>query len=108
LSLLDVAHTVAGATPPVVAAADVVCPRSALVVAVSTRSCHQSCTTSDDALLKWTLAKRNLIVQKYGTANINASAHAALMSDISHVDPSPPAALDVPTLEECTDFYDDT
>jgi hypothetical protein len=26
-----------------------------------------SCTTSDDALLKWTLAKRKMIVQKYGT-----------------------------------------
>jgi hypothetical protein len=26
-----------------------------------------SCTASDDALLKWTLAKRKIIVHKYGT-----------------------------------------
>jgi hypothetical protein len=56
--------------------------------------------------MKRTLAKRKLIVQKYSTHNSHASAHAALMSDLSHADPSPPAPLDVPTLE-CTDVYDD-
>jgi hypothetical protein len=47
-----------------------------------------------------------LIVQKHGHTN-TASAHAALLSDLSHADTSPLAALDVPTLEECTDVYDD-
>jgi hypothetical protein len=65
------------------------------------------CTASDDALLKWTLAKRKLIVQKYGQTN-HASAHAALLSDLSHADASPPALLDVPTLEECTDVDEET
>jgi hypothetical protein len=66
-----------------------------------------SCTASDDALLKWTLAKRKLIVQKYGHIS-RASAHAALLSYLSHADASPPAPLDFPTFEECTDVYDDT
>jgi hypothetical protein len=56
-----------------------------------------SCTTSDDALLKWILAKRNMIIQKYGTPCGSASAHAALLSDVSTDD-----------LEECTNEYDDT
>jgi hypothetical protein len=58
--------------------------------------------------LKWTLAKRKLIVQKYGTRNSKASKHAALLSDLSNADPSPPAPLDVYTLEECADVYYDT
>jgi hypothetical protein len=57
----------------------------------------------DDALLKRTLAKRKMIVQKYGTLGGSASAHAALQSDVltneSH---------SLPTLEDCTDEYDDT
>jgi hypothetical protein len=56
-----------------------------------------SCTTSDDALLKWTLAKRKMIIQKYGTHGGSAFAHAAMMSDV------PTDDHDVfPTLEDCT------
>jgi hypothetical protein len=61
-----------------------------------------SCTTSDDALLKWTLAKRKMIVQKYGTPSGFAHTHAAMLSDV------PTDDTDVmPTLEECTHDYDD-
>jgi hypothetical protein len=67
-----------------------------------------SCTASDDAFLRWILVKRKLIVKKYGTPSSVASAHADLMSDLSHADPSPHAPLDMPALEECTDVYDDT
>jgi hypothetical protein len=66
-----------------------------------------SCTASHDALMKWTLAKPKLIVHKYGHNNI-APARAALLSDLSHADTFPHAPLDVPTVEECTDVYDDT
>jgi hypothetical protein len=41
-----------------------------------------SCTASDDALLKWTIAKRKMIIQKYGTLGGTALAHAALLSDV--------------------------
>jgi hypothetical protein len=64
-----------------------------------------SCTASDDGLMNWTLAKRKLIVQKYSSTT---SAHDTLLSDLSHADTSPPAPLDIPTLKECTDVYDDT
>jgi hypothetical protein len=62
-----------------------------------------SCTTSDDALLKCTLAKRKMIVKKYGTHGSSASAHTALVSDVPTADPDV-----LPTLEECTDEYDDS
>jgi hypothetical protein len=97
-------HTVAGATPTVVPAAAVACPTSAVAVAISTTSC----TASDDALLKWTLAKRKLIVQKFCHPNNTAPAHAALFSDMSHAGSSPHAPTNVPTVEECIDEYDDT
>jgi hypothetical protein len=62
-----------------------------------------SCTSSDDALLKWILPKRKMIIQKYGTHCGSPYAHAAMMSDVSTDD------VDVtPTLEECADEYDDT
>jgi hypothetical protein len=62
-----------------------------------------SCTSFDDAQLKWTLAKRKLIIQKYGTpAAGSASTHAALPSDVPIEDPDT-----LPTLEECTDEFDD-
>jgi hypothetical protein len=60
------------------------------------------CTTSDNALLKWTLAKRKMIVQKHGTHGGSVSTHAALLSDVSTDDPHV-----MPTLKECTDEYDD-
>jgi hypothetical protein len=42
-----------------------------------------SCTALDDALLRWSLAKRKMIIQKYGTHGGTASAHAALLSDVT-------------------------
>jgi hypothetical protein len=52
--------------------------------------------------MKWTLVKRKMIVQKYGTRGSYASAHPTLLSDV------PTDDLDVlPTLEKCTDEYDD-
>jgi hypothetical protein len=61
------------------------------------------CTAPHCALLKWTLAKRKMIVKKYGTHGGSASAHAALLSDV----PADDAGI-LPTLEDCTDEYDDT
>jgi hypothetical protein len=62
-----------------------------------------SCTALDDTLLKWTLAKRKMIVQKYGTPSGFVSAHAALLNDV------PADDYDIlPTLENYTDGYDDT
>jgi hypothetical protein len=62
-----------------------------------------SCTAPDDALLRWTLAKRKMIIQKYGATGGSHSAHAALLSDVPA-----DASASLPTLEECTDEYDDT
>jgi hypothetical protein len=62
-----------------------------------------SCTTPNDARLKWTLAKRKMIIQKYGTPSGSASAHAALLSYVPADD-----ADSLPTLEDCTYEYDDT
>jgi hypothetical protein len=61
-----------------------------------------SCTAPDDALLRWTLAKRKIIVQKYGALGGSHSAHAALLIDVPADDSD-----SLPTLEECTDEYDD-
>jgi hypothetical protein len=46
------------------------------------------------------------MVQKYGTPSGTSPAHVALMSDMSLDDSHVHASLDVPTLEECTDDYD--
>jgi hypothetical protein len=62
-----------------------------------------SCTAPDDALLKWTLAKRKMFVQKYGAHGGSASTHAALLSDLPISDSD-----NLPALEDCTDDYDDT
>jgi hypothetical protein len=62
-----------------------------------------SYTAPDDTLLKWTLAKRKMIVQKYGLPGGSASTHAALLSDVTADD-----ADSLPTLEDCTIEYDDT
>jgi hypothetical protein len=62
-----------------------------------------SCTAPDDALLTWTLAKPKMIIQKYGTHVVSASAHAGLLSDVTADDTD-----GLPTLEDCTDEYDDT
>jgi hypothetical protein len=60
-----------------------------------------SCIASDDALLKLTLAKRKMIVHKYGTHTGSAAAHAALLSNVSNDDTHV-----MPTMEECTDEYE--
>jgi hypothetical protein len=44
-----------------------------------------------------------MIIEKYGTPCGNAHAHAALLSDV----PTNGSEL-MPTVEECTDEYDDT
>jgi hypothetical protein len=44
-----------------------------------------------------------MIIQKYGTPSGSASAHAALLSDVTADDTD-----GLPTLEDCTDEYDDT
>jgi hypothetical protein len=61
------------------------------------------CTAPDDALLRWTIAKRKLIIHKFGAPGGSHSAHAALLSDVPTDDSDSP-----PPLEECTDEYDDT
>jgi hypothetical protein len=52
---------------------------------------------------RWTLAKRKMIIQKYGTPCGSAFAHAAQLSDVTADDTD-----GLPTLEDCTDEYDDT
>jgi hypothetical protein len=53
--------------------------------------------------MKWTLAKRKMIIQKYGTPGGTAPAHVALLSDVPTNDHEI-----MPTLEECTNEYDDS
>jgi hypothetical protein len=62
-----------------------------------------SCIASDEALLKWTLAKRKMIVQKYGSRGGSALAHTALLRDVPTNDTDA-----MPTPEDCTNEYDDT
>jgi hypothetical protein len=59
-----------------------------------------SCTALDDAVLKWTLAKRKIIVKQYSTSGGSAFAHAALLGDVPADDVD-----SLPTLEDCTDEY---
>jgi hypothetical protein len=61
-----------------------------------------SCTAPDDALLRWTIAKRKMIIQKYGAPGGFHYAQAAQLSDVPADDSD-----SLPTLEECTDEYDD-
>jgi hypothetical protein len=62
-----------------------------------------SCKASDDALLRWTLAKRKMIVQKYGTPGGSASPHTAMLSDVPTYDVDA-----LPTLEDFTYECDDS
>jgi hypothetical protein len=48
-----------------------------------------------------------MIVHKNGTPGSTASAHDALLSDVSHDDPHATASEDMLTLEKCTDVQDD-
>jgi hypothetical protein len=66
-----------------------------------------ACTATDDAILKWNLAKRKMTFQKYGAPGGNTSAPSALPSDV-HADDAPADDTDsLPTLEDCADDYDD-
>jgi hypothetical protein len=62
-----------------------------------------SCSAPNDAILRWTLANRKMIIQKYSTHDGSASTHAAMLSDVTADDTD-----GLPTLEDCTDEYDDT
>jgi hypothetical protein len=62
-----------------------------------------SCIASADALLKWTLAKRKMIIQTYDTFGGTALAQVALLCDVPIDDPKV-----MPTLEECIDEYDES
>jgi hypothetical protein len=66
-----------------------------------------SCTAIDDALIKWTLAKRKMTVHKYGAPSEKAF-HNALLSDMHQSDRygDPPGAC--PSEMECIDEYDAT
>jgi hypothetical protein len=57
-------------------------------------------------LLKWTLAKRRMIVQKYGTPSEHAS-HNARLSDVHQSDADIDATGAGPSEMECTYEYDD-
>jgi hypothetical protein len=66
-----------------------------------------TCIATDDAILKWNLAKRKMTVQKYGAPGGTISAHADLLSDV-HADDAPADDTDsLPNLEECADDYDE-
>jgi hypothetical protein len=67
----------------------------------------RSYTSTYDALRKWTLAKRKMIVQKYGTPSGHASHHNALRSDMHHSDTDGAAPGASPLEMECTYEYDD-
>jgi hypothetical protein len=62
-----------------------------------------SCNALDEALLRWTLAEHKMIIQTYGTPSGFASAHAALLSDVT-VD----YIESLHTQADCRDEYDDT
>jgi hypothetical protein len=49
-----------------------------------------------------------MIVQKYGSPKSTSSPHTALMSDVPLDDSLELASVDIPTLGECTNDYDDT
>jgi hypothetical protein len=56
----------------------------------------------NDALPRWTLAKRKMTIHKNGTPGGSAHAHAALLCDVTADDTD-----GLPTLEDFTDEYDD-
>jgi hypothetical protein len=64
-------------------------------------------TATDDALIKWTLPKRKMIVHKYGAPSEHAS-HNALLSDMYQSDRYGDAPGVGPSEMECIDEYDAT
>jgi hypothetical protein len=67
-----------------------------------------SFTTIYDTLLKWTLAKRKMIVQRYGTPSGHASYNALLYADMHQSDTDGDAPGAGPSKMECTGGNDDT
>jgi hypothetical protein len=66
-----------------------------------------ACTAPEDAILKWNLAKRKMLVQKFGAPGGTTSAHVALLSDVLADDAPADDADSLPTLEDCADDHDD-
>jgi hypothetical protein len=66
-----------------------------------------ACTAPDDAILKWNLAKRKMLVRKYGAPGGTTSAHAAPLSDVPADDAPGDDADSLSTLEDCADDCDD-
>jgi hypothetical protein len=66
-----------------------------------------ACPASDDAILKWNLAKRKMTVQKHGAPGGTTSAHAAMLSDVPADDAPADDTDSLPTLEDCANDYDD-
>jgi hypothetical protein len=62
-----------------------------------------SCNAPYGALMRWTLAKRKMIIQKYGTLGGYAFAHAALLKDVTADNTD-----GLPTLKDRTNEYDNT
>jgi hypothetical protein len=62
-----------------------------------------ACTAPDDAILKWKLAKRKMLVQMYGAPRGTTSARVALLSDVPADDAPADDADSLPTLEDCAD-----
>jgi hypothetical protein len=58
-----------------------------------------SCTASNDALLKWNLAKLKLMIHKCGTPGGAASPHAAIVSDVPPDDSHVPSSTVMPTQD---------
>jgi hypothetical protein len=97
-------HTAVETTPHVGLAVVADYPPSVAHMGAWTTSCPPAqCTAPDDAFLRWTLAERKMIIQKYGAPGGSHSPHATLLSDVPADDSD-----SLPTLEECTDEYDDT
>jgi hypothetical protein len=85
-------------------------PRGVLVVVVASPTSAtldhimSSCNAPNDALLRWTLAKRKMIIQKYSIPGGSATAHATLQSVVTAADDTD----GLPTLEDSIDEFDDT
>jgi hypothetical protein len=100
LSLLVAVPTLGVATSTVADAVVVACPKGSAFGSMN--HIMSSCTTSDDALMKWTLAKRKMIIHQYDTPRGTAHTHVALLSDVCTDENDV-----MPTPEECSDEYDD-
>jgi hypothetical protein len=66
-----------------------------------------SCMASDEVVFKWNVARRKMIIHRYGSLGGTASTHIVLMSDVPLDDSLVHASLDMSTLEGCIDEHDD-